>query len=204
MQIFSCPKRSLFLGGKERTCWALIEAFLIQHSVSAKPQRTLHALHGLFVRSNSNNHLVFRCLFMSGTFICRQRSLCFLNGSFRDTSESRAAQVEDNYPSTPFLVGMWGHLTFDLYSCSTIPPLLQHLRSPVSENGEMGKRDCGRAPGTLFALPPRSLYNSRKKWPVVILKLGWREVTDRRHKPKPGHLFSVSNTSHSCSLGSAG
>lgn len=98
----SSEEVTFFLGGKGKICWTLVEAFLIQHSVSAK--RTLHVLHGHFLRLNSNNHLVFLCPFMSGTFICRQRSLCFLNGSFRDTSESQAAQVEDNYPSTPFLV----------------------------------------------------------------------------------------------------
>ncbi|KAL1252022.1 hypothetical protein QQF64_019818 [Cirrhinus molitorella] len=124
---------------------------------------------------------------MSGTFICGQRSLCFLGGSFRDTSEYLAAQVEANNPSTPFLLSMWGHLTFDPRCQSTIPPLC----SRVSEI----THDCGRAPGTLFAFPPCSFYNGRKKWPVVILELGWREVTDRRHKPKPGHLFSVFNTS---------
>lgn len=93
-----------FRGGMGSNCWALVKALLIQHNASAKPQRTLHVLHSQLVRSNSNNHLVFRCLFMSVAFICRQRSLCFLSGLFRDASESPAAQVEDNYPSTPSLV----------------------------------------------------------------------------------------------------
>ncbi len=58
---------------------------------------------------------------MSGTFICGQRSLCFLSGSFRDTSEYLAVQVEANNPSTPFLLSMWGHLTSDP------APILQSL-----------------------------------------------------------------------------
>lgn len=35
----------LFLGGQGGICWALVRAFLIQHSVSAEPQRTLRVLH---------------------------------------------------------------------------------------------------------------------------------------------------------------
>ncbi len=58
---------------------------------------------------------------MSGTFICGQRSLCFLSGSFRDASEYLAVHVEANNPSTPFLLSMWGHLTSDP------APILQSL-----------------------------------------------------------------------------
>ncbi len=58
---------------------------------------------------------------MSGTFICGQRSLCFLSGSFRDTSEYLAVHIEANNPSTPFLLSMWGHLTSDP------APILQSL-----------------------------------------------------------------------------
>ncbi len=133
---------------------------------------------------------------MSGTFICRQRSLCFLNSLFRDTSEYLAAQFEANHPSTPISTEHVGSPHLRPRSYSTIPPLC----SPVSKISNMGKCDCGRAPGTLFAFPPCSFYNGRKKWPVVILELGWREVTDRRLKPKPDHLFSVFNTSLSLIL----
>lgn len=149
-----------------------------------------------FMRSNSNNNLVFRCLFMSGTFICGQRSLSFLSGSFRDTSEYLAAQIEANHPSTPFLLSMWGHLTSDPAPIlQSLPCAAQSARLVTWESATVVE-----LPGLLFAFPPCSFYNGRKKWPVVILELGWREVTDRRLKPKPDHLFSVFNTSLSLIL----